>query len=184
MNCFRVDYCGRGELADRQQKLNQFLSKLAHMAEGSYLLPPLSLTFHTSANTLTQNSTSASSWYVLPPIPPPFHPEHHTFHPTLTSTRRPLIHQLRRRRTKSSPIQAPARSSRVPTAASPLGATFSPTRRPLEFCSARAGVRSASPRYRTRPIARREKQRISLPRAGLRIRRRSDEGSCGEIFMW
>ena len=34
MNCFRVDYCGRGELADRQQKLNQFLSKLAHVAEG------------------------------------------------------------------------------------------------------------------------------------------------------
>ncbi|MCJ1343996.1 Meiotic recombination protein dmc1, partial [Peltigera leucophlebia] len=33
MNCFRVDYCGRGELADRQQKLNQFLSKLTHMAE-------------------------------------------------------------------------------------------------------------------------------------------------------
>lgn len=34
MNCFRVDYCGRGELAERQQKLNQFLMKLAHMAEG------------------------------------------------------------------------------------------------------------------------------------------------------
>ena len=34
MNCFRVDYCGRGELAERQQKLNQFLSRLAHMAEG------------------------------------------------------------------------------------------------------------------------------------------------------
>ena len=34
MNCFRVDYTGRGELADRQQKLNQFLSRLAHMAEG------------------------------------------------------------------------------------------------------------------------------------------------------
>ncbi|KAI9891563.1 MAG: Meiotic recombination protein dmc1 [Vezdaea aestivalis] len=33
MNCFRVDYCGRGELAERQQKLNQFLSRLAHMAE-------------------------------------------------------------------------------------------------------------------------------------------------------
>lgn len=33
MNCFRVDYSGRGELADRQQKLNQFLMKLAHMAE-------------------------------------------------------------------------------------------------------------------------------------------------------
>lgn len=38
MNCFRVDYCGRGELADRQQKLNQFLMKLAHMAEGMVLL--------------------------------------------------------------------------------------------------------------------------------------------------
>lgn len=33
MACFRVDYCGRGELADRQQKLNQFLSKLTRMAE-------------------------------------------------------------------------------------------------------------------------------------------------------
>ena len=38
MNCFRVDYCGRGELADRQQKLNQFLSKLAHVAEGIHFL--------------------------------------------------------------------------------------------------------------------------------------------------
>lgn len=37
MNCFRVDYCGRGELAERQQKLNQFLMKLAHMAEGMTL---------------------------------------------------------------------------------------------------------------------------------------------------
>lgn len=34
MNCFRVDFCGRGELAERQQKLNQFLIRLAHMAEG------------------------------------------------------------------------------------------------------------------------------------------------------
>ena len=33
MNCFRVDYSGRGELADRQQKLNQFLMRLSHMAE-------------------------------------------------------------------------------------------------------------------------------------------------------
>ena len=40
MNCFRVDYCGRGELADRQQKLNQFLMKLAHMAEGEFFLVP------------------------------------------------------------------------------------------------------------------------------------------------
>ena len=36
MNCFRVDFHGRGELAERQQKLNQFLMKLAHMAEGVY----------------------------------------------------------------------------------------------------------------------------------------------------
>ena len=33
MNCFRVDYSGRGELADRQQKLNQFLSRLRLLAE-------------------------------------------------------------------------------------------------------------------------------------------------------
>ena len=33
MNCFRVDYSGRGELSERQQKLNQFLSRLNHMAE-------------------------------------------------------------------------------------------------------------------------------------------------------
>ena len=39
MNCFRVDYSGRGELADRQQKLNQFLSRLAHMAEGKIRRP-------------------------------------------------------------------------------------------------------------------------------------------------
>lgn len=38
MNCFRVDYCGRGELAERQQKLNQFLMKLAHMAEGRFFV--------------------------------------------------------------------------------------------------------------------------------------------------
>jgi meiotic recombination protein DMC1 len=31
--CFRVDFSGRGELSERQQKLNQFLMKLAHMAE-------------------------------------------------------------------------------------------------------------------------------------------------------
>lgn len=30
---FRVDYCGRGELANRQQKLNQFLSGLMKIAE-------------------------------------------------------------------------------------------------------------------------------------------------------
>ncbi|KAH7394339.1 DNA repair protein RAD51 [Pyrenochaeta sp. MPI-SDFR-AT-0127] len=34
MALFRVDYTGRGELNERQQKLNQFLSKLTHVAEG------------------------------------------------------------------------------------------------------------------------------------------------------
>ncbi|GAM43509.1 Dmc1 homolog [Talaromyces pinophilus] len=33
MNCFRVDFSGRGELAERQQKLNQFLIRLSHLAE-------------------------------------------------------------------------------------------------------------------------------------------------------
>ena len=33
MACFRVDYQGRGESSDRHGKLNQFLSKLSHMAE-------------------------------------------------------------------------------------------------------------------------------------------------------
>ena len=35
MALFRVDYTGRGELNERQQKLNQFLSKLTHVAEGA-----------------------------------------------------------------------------------------------------------------------------------------------------
>lgn len=51
MNCFRVDYCGRGELADRQQKLNQFLSKLTHMAEGSSLIL---LTIFPGTNSVTE----------------------------------------------------------------------------------------------------------------------------------
>ena len=36
MALFRVDYSGRGELADRQQKLAQMLSRLQKIAEGSY----------------------------------------------------------------------------------------------------------------------------------------------------
>jgi meiotic recombination protein DMC1 len=34
MACFRTDFCGRGELSERQQKLGQFLTKATHMAEG------------------------------------------------------------------------------------------------------------------------------------------------------
>jgi meiotic recombination protein DMC1 len=33
MNLFRTDYCGRGELAERQQRLNQYLSGLKKIAE-------------------------------------------------------------------------------------------------------------------------------------------------------
>ena len=33
MACFRVDYSGRGELNERQQKLNQHLSNLTRVAE-------------------------------------------------------------------------------------------------------------------------------------------------------
>ena len=40
MNCFRVDFSGRGELAERQQKLNQFLIRLSHLAEGMFLATP------------------------------------------------------------------------------------------------------------------------------------------------
>ena len=41
MALFRVDYKGRGELNERQQKLNQFLSKLTHVAEGTPKIPGL-----------------------------------------------------------------------------------------------------------------------------------------------
>jgi meiotic recombination protein DMC1 len=33
MSLFRVDFSGRGELADRQQKLNQMLSRLSKISE-------------------------------------------------------------------------------------------------------------------------------------------------------
>ena len=43
MALFRVDYTGRGELNERQQKLNQFLSKLTHVAEGTFhIFDPIS----------------------------------------------------------------------------------------------------------------------------------------------
>lgn len=54
MALFRVDYVGRGELNERQQKLNQFLHKLTHIAEGM-ATPSLSLEV-ANANTLSQNS--------------------------------------------------------------------------------------------------------------------------------
>ena len=36
MALFRVDFSGRGELADRQQKLAQMLSRLQKISEGTY----------------------------------------------------------------------------------------------------------------------------------------------------
>lgn len=33
ISLFRTDYCGRGELGERQQKLNQMLSRLIKIAE-------------------------------------------------------------------------------------------------------------------------------------------------------
>ena len=37
MALFRVDFSGRGELADRQQKLAQLLSRLQKIAEGVFV---------------------------------------------------------------------------------------------------------------------------------------------------
>lgn len=57
MALFRVDYTGRGELNERQQKLNQFLSKLTHVAEGMSLS---SIPCMTTPN-ISQNSMSPYS---------------------------------------------------------------------------------------------------------------------------
>ena len=38
MALFRVDFSGRGELADRQQKLAQMLSRLQKISEGQWIL--------------------------------------------------------------------------------------------------------------------------------------------------
>lgn len=40
MALFRVDFCGRGELADRQQKLAQMLSRLQKLSEGEIVEKP------------------------------------------------------------------------------------------------------------------------------------------------
>lgn len=57
MALFRVDYTGRGELNERQQKLNQFLSKLTHVAEGM----DLRLTLQVVSLTVYQSSMLQSS---------------------------------------------------------------------------------------------------------------------------
>jgi meiotic recombination protein DMC1 len=57
MALFRVDYTGRGELNERQQKLNQFLSKLTHVAEGESCSDFVTW----KITNMRQNSTSPSS---------------------------------------------------------------------------------------------------------------------------
>ena len=48
MALFRVDYSGRGELADRQQKLAQMLSRLQKISEGAAAAISVYLTCRTS----------------------------------------------------------------------------------------------------------------------------------------
>jgi archaellum biogenesis ATPase FlaH len=69
MACFRVDYVGRGELNERQQKLNQFLSKLTHLAEGKIgarkslllLLTVRRVQYRCPHGLLPSNSTSSTN---------------------------------------------------------------------------------------------------------------------------
>ena len=46
MALFRVDFSGRGELADRQQKLAQMLSRLQKISEGKALISTQYLSNH------------------------------------------------------------------------------------------------------------------------------------------
>lgn len=98
MNCFRVDYCGRGELAERQQKLNQFLMRLAHMAEEfnvAVLMVCLPRLFLNQSGSLIR----------LPPPPSPHIP--HSPSPISDPLRSlsPLIDRFERPTDKPSPIR-------------------------------------------------------------------------------
>jgi hypothetical protein len=59
MACFRVDFVGRGELSERQQKLGQFLQRLNHIANGmlSYTMFP----YKRIIDLMFQSSTLQSS---------------------------------------------------------------------------------------------------------------------------
>ena len=48
MALFRVDFTGRGELADRQQKLAQMLSRLQKISEGLFHINLFLLKFETA----------------------------------------------------------------------------------------------------------------------------------------
>ena len=57
MALFRVDFSGRGELADRQQKLAQMLSRLQKISEGIQLILLLRSTVHNNTNIKQLNKT-------------------------------------------------------------------------------------------------------------------------------
>ena len=61
MACFRVDYFGRGELSERQQKLGQFLDLLKKIAEGFNVCVFMVLISTLSISSTLTNSQDKSS---------------------------------------------------------------------------------------------------------------------------
>lgn len=64
MALFRVDFCGRGELADRQQKLAQMLSRLQKLSEGERKEPLdfIKCRYQTASITHVTRSPFGSIW--------------------------------------------------------------------------------------------------------------------------
>lgn len=120
MACFRVDFCGRGELADRQQKLNQFLSKLTHMAEE----------FNVCV-LMVRDAIPFSLFCVL-----------------VTNGKSGWCADRSHRRTKCNRTPAPALSSLVPMAVNPLVDISWRMRRLPGFCCARGGAMRGWLRYK------------------------------------
>ena len=59
MALFRVDFSGRGELADRQQKLGQMLSRLQKISEGSTAAFVFCLTYRKMPKCLSQQTLNS-----------------------------------------------------------------------------------------------------------------------------
>jgi len=59
MALFRVDFSGRGELADRQQKLAQMLSRLQKISEGSTAAFVVSLTYRKMPKCMSQQTLNS-----------------------------------------------------------------------------------------------------------------------------
>ena len=60
MALFRVDFSGRGELADRQQKLAQMLSRLQKISEGTWL--------YSKCSSYSQQCRGSEFWGLFPYI--------------------------------------------------------------------------------------------------------------------